>query len=108
VLYLDELLDWANSINFNTYHWNMLHGPESMSIACLPNDAKEKIINLLKQKTFDPIYSSDINNVIAMMENGKPVDIKYLLQKLSVTDRYRKEHLRQTHHELAAILNYGN
>lgn len=108
VLYLDELLEWAKDIEFDTYHWNMLHGPESMSISCLPNDAKEKIINMLKQKNFDPKYSNDIENVISMMQNGKAIDIKYLLQKLSVTDKYRKEHLSQTHPELAKILNYGN
>lgn len=108
VLYLDELLTWADTIDFDTYHWNMLHGPEEMSIACLPDDAKEKIINALKQKNFDYKYSSDINNVISMMQNGNPINEKYLLKKLSVTDRYRKEHLSQTHPELAAILNYGN
>jgi hypothetical protein len=79
-----------------------------MSIACLPDNAKEKIINTLKQKNFDPKYSNDINNVISMMQNGKEIDIKYLLEKLSITDKYRKEHLSQTHPELAKILNYGN
>ena len=108
VLYLDELLSWANTVKFDTYHWNMLHGPEEMSIACLPDDAKKKIIDILNQKTFNPKYSEDIDNVIVMMQNGKSIGRDELFEKLSVTDKYRKEHLSQTHPELAEILKYGN
>ena len=108
VLYLDELLDWADTVEFDTYHWNMLHGPTEMSIACLPEDVKSKAIGILKQKTFSLEHQQEVDNVISMMLNGTSNNDSNLLKKLSVTDRYRKEHLSQTHPELAAILNYGN
>ena len=108
VLYLGDLLQWAKDIDFDTMHWNMLHGPEELSIACLPNDAKEKVINYLQSIEFEEKYQRDIDNVIAMINNGNSLDRAALINKLSVTDNYRKEHLIQTHPELAAILNYGN
>ena len=108
VLYLDELLDWADTVNFNTYHWNMLHGPTEMSIACLPDDVKAKAINILKQKSFKMEHQTEVDNTISMMKNGTSMDSTALKRKLSVTDKYRKEHLSQTHPELAEILNYGN
>jgi MoaA/NifB/PqqE/SkfB family radical SAM enzyme len=107
VLYLDELLEWASDIAFDHYHWNMLHGPEELSIACLPEIAKQKIIEILRNKNFDSKFANDINNIISMMQNGKSQDGKLLVSKLQKTDLYRKEHLKQTHPELAAILNYN-
>ena len=108
VLYLDQLIEWASTVDFDTYHWNMLHGPEEMSIACLPDAAKEKVIDQLEQQTFKPQHQQDVNNVIAMIENGTSSNGTDLLRKLSVTDRYRKQHLSQTHPELAQVLKYGN
>lgn len=108
ILYLDELLEWAADVNFDSYHWNMLHGPEEMSIACLSDDSKTQIVHALKQKKFVGEHQKEVDNIIEMMLNGKSSDNQRLLQKLSTTDQYRKQHLRQTHPELAEILKYGN
>jgi MoaA/NifB/PqqE/SkfB family radical SAM enzyme len=108
VLYLDDLLDWAKTVKFDNYHWNMLHGPEEMSIASLPVNAKNLIIQQLTQQFANTAYKKDVDNLIAMMNNGTPLDSKFLIEKLSITDQYRKQHLSQTHPELARILNYGN
>ena len=108
VLYLDELLDWAKNINFDTLHWNMLHGPYEMSIACLPEYAKEKVIEVLSNKTFEQKHQGEVANIVSMIRNGTSTDRDELFEKLSVTDKYRKEHLSQTHPELAEILKYGN
>lgn len=106
VLYINELLSWANNIDFDTYHWNMLHGPEAMSIACLPDSAKIQIIEILKQQNFDPKYQSEVDNIVSMIQKGESSNGTELIQKLSLTDNYRKQHLSQTHPELANILNY--
>ena len=108
VLYLDELLAWSSNIRFDTYHWNMLHGPEELSIAALDEAAKNQIIQQLNKKFSSGAHYKDVQNVIAMMNNGTSQDRELLIEKLSTTDRYRKQHLRQTHPELAEILNYGN
>jgi hypothetical protein len=108
VLYLDELLAWASNIKFDTYHWNMLHGPEELSIAALEEAVKNQIIQQLNKKFSSGVHYNDVQNVIAMMNNGTSQDRELLIEKLSTTDRYRKQHLRQTHPELAEILNYGN
>lgn len=108
VLYLKELLDWAKDVNFNNYHWNMLHGPEEMSIASLSIDAKNQIAHHLNQQFKNTIYTKDVENLIAMMFNGTSMESKFLIERLSVTDRYRKQHLNQTHPELAKIIGYTN
>ena len=106
VLYLDQLLNWAETIDFDTYHWNMLHGPEEMSIAGLTAEAKQQIVEILQQKKFNWKFKKEISNVIAMINNGTSIDPNHLLSKLSITDKYRKQHLGKTHPELARILNY--
>jgi radical SAM protein with 4Fe4S-binding SPASM domain len=108
VLYLADLLDWAKTVKFNNYHWNMLHGPEEMSIASLPDNAKNLIIQQLTQQFANTAFKKDVDNLISMMSNGISMDSKFLIEKLSVTDQYRNQHLSQTHPELAKILNYGN
>jgi radical SAM protein with 4Fe4S-binding SPASM domain len=108
VLYLDDLLNWATTVKFDNYHWNMLHGPEEMSIASLSVDAKNQIIQQLTQQFANTAFKKDVDNLISMMNNGTSMDSKFLIGKLSITDQYRKQHLSQTHPELARILNYGN
>lgn len=107
VLYLDELLSWADNFDFDNYHWNMLHGPEELSIACLSKQSKEKITNILTRKFHNSKYWSEIQNVISMMTNGESSeDDSLLCKKLFKTDLYRSQHLTHTHPELAEIIGY--
>jgi MoaA/NifB/PqqE/SkfB family radical SAM enzyme len=106
VLYLDELLEWAAEFDFTNYHWNMLHGPEELSIACLSEEAKEKIIAVLTEQFEYSMNWHHVENLINMMRNGTPGDEETLFRKLRVTDQYRKQHLKDTHPELAEIIGY--
>lgn len=106
VLYLDELLEWAEQYDFDNYHWNMLHGPEEMSIACLSDSAKHSITEVLTRKFHNSKHWSHIENIINMMKNGTEGDRETLLKKLRVTDQYRNQHLKETHPELAEIIGY--
>mgnify|MGYP003953457031 CR=1 len=106
VLYLDELLEWAEQYDFDNYHWNMLHGPEEMSIACLSDSAKDKIITILTNKFHNSKHWSNVENIINMMRNGTSGDDETLFRKLRTTDQYRNQHLKDTHAELAEIIGY--
>ena len=109
VLYLHDLLGWAETKNFNTLFWNMLHGPEELSIACIPEYAKAQVIGyVLKQKVEQrPGYEDDYDNIVRMIEQGTSLEPKQLFRRLEQTDKYRKQHLSDDHSELAEILKYG-
>jgi MoaA/NifB/PqqE/SkfB family radical SAM enzyme len=106
VLYLESLLAWAETVNFDNYHWNMLHGPEELSIATLPSQAKTKITAALESTFAKSKYIKDIENVVAMMRNGESNESDDLVKRLQRTDQYRNQHLKQTHPELAEMLGY--
>ena len=84
----------------------MLHGPEEMSIACLSDSAKEKITEILTRKFHNSKHWSDVENVINMMRNGQAGNQEEMFKRLSKTDQYRNQHLKETHPELAEIIGY--
>lgn len=104
VLDIPELLEWAKQYNFDSIHWNMLHGPEEMSIATQEDGVKEAIV-----KELSPYLDSDPEyaNVINMIRNGKSQTKDELFRKLRQTDKWRKQYLGDTHPRLAEILGYG-
>jgi len=106
VLYLNELLDWAETIGFDTVHWNMLHGPEELSIASIPNNIKHQFIDQIKQHKYETKHCKEIDNVINMIIHGTPIDIKYIHERIRKTDAYRNQNLIDHHSELAKLLNY--
>lgn len=106
VYYLNEILDWADTKQFGSIHFNMLHGPEEFSIQTLPENAKKKIVDHLIYCDFKVKYRSEINNIIRFMNNGKSTDGSRFLKKVKQTDQYRDQNLSNTHPELAEIMNY--
>lgn len=105
VLYLDELLAWCKEKGINNLHWNMLHGPEDISIASLPTEKKKLLINSILKKDY-PGYENHIANTIKFIENGKPIPIEDIRNKIKKTDFYRNQNLKDYHPELAEILEY--
>jgi MoaA/NifB/PqqE/SkfB family radical SAM enzyme len=107
VYYLDELLSWADSKEFDDVYFNMLHGPEPMSIKYLTPQAKELVLEKLK-KTFwsSSRYQSDINSLINIIENSPGSDGKDFLYRMQQTDRYRNQNFLDTHYEIAKAMGY--
>lgn len=106
VYYIAELLEWAETKQFSSVHFNMLHGPDEFSIQTIPTEAKEKIASHLLSSDFKLKYRSEIENLIKFMRNGQSSDGEGFKRKIKQTDEYRGESLTQTHSELARIMNY--
>ena len=107
VYYIDELLDWAETKNFGSIYFNMLHSPDHMSIQHMTAAAKELVLNKLKTTFWKSAkYQQEINNVIQFIENGAGSDGSEFLRKMQQTDTYRKQNFMDTHAEIATAMGY--
>ena len=107
VYYLDELLAWADTKEFGSIYFNMLHSPERMSIQYMTHEAKELVLNKLKTTfwTTDK-YQQEIDNVIKFIENGTGTDGTDFCKHMQRTDEYRKQNFMDTHPEIARAMGY--
>lgn len=108
VYYLDELLAWADTKEFGSIYFNMLHSPERMSIQYMTPAAKELVLNKLKTTfwTTDK-YQQEIDNVIKFIENGPGSDGREFCENMQRTDAYRKQNFMDTHPEIAKAMGYA-
>lgn len=106
VLYLAEVAKWIHSQTFDFVYWNMLHDAPWLSIAHLPNTAKQRIAQCLAQQSFPLEYQSEIEKIIEFMNQGVSNNSTEIIDNIKRLDTRRNESLIQTQPELAKILNY--
>jgi len=107
VYYLDELLAWADTKEFGSIYFNMLHSPDHMSIQYMTPAARELVLNKLKTTFWTTNkYQQEINNVVNFIENGPGSDGTEFLEKMKRTDEYRKQTFMDTHPEIAKAMGY--
>lgn len=109
VYYLDELLDWADTKDFGSIYFNMLHSPERMSIQYMTPEAQELVLDKLKQNFWKTDkYQKEIDRVIQFIENGTGSDGTDFCKQMKRTDEYRKQNFMDTHAEIAKAMGYEN
>lgn len=107
VYYLDELLKWADTKNFGSIYFNMLHSPSHMSIQNMTPQAQELVLNKLKTTFWTSTkYQQEIDNVIKFIQNGQGGDGAEFLHQMKRTDEYRKQNFMDTHPEIAKAMGY--
>ena len=107
VYYLDELLAWADTKNFGSVYFNMLHSPDHMSVQRMTPQSQELILNKLKTVFWTKnTYQCEIDNVIKFIQQGTGSDGQEFLEKMHRTDIYRKQNFKDTHPEIAAAMGY--
>lgn len=107
VYYLDELLTWAESKNFGDIYFNMLHGPEHMSVQHMTPAAKELVLNKLKTYFWaNNKYQKDIDALINFIEAGPGSDGTEFCRRMKQTDQYRNQNFLDTHSEIATAMGY--
>ena len=107
VYYLDELLAWADTKSFGSVYFNMMHGPEHMSVQYMTPTAKEMVLNKLKSMFWvGHQYHKDIDGVINFIEMGPGSNGTEFLHKMKQTDEYRKQCFTDTHPEIARAMGY--
>lgn len=107
VYYIDEILAWADTKNFGSIYFNMLHSPDHMSIQRMTPAAKELVLNKLKTYFWtSKFYQQEVDNIIKFIENGPGSDGQEFLRKMKQTDAYRKQNFMDTHPEIAKAMGY--
>ena len=105
VWYLPEVAAWIDQQAFDFVYWNMMHDAWYFSIACLPADAKERIIARLTQHDFGR-HAVEMSRVCDFMRRGASTDGFMTRMKINDLDRKRQQDMRQVAPEIAELLNY--
>ncbi len=107
VYYLDELLQWAETKNFDSIHFNLLMNPDHLSIQNMTPEANELVLNKLKTTFWTTEqYQREINGVINFIENGSGSDGLLFRRRMKQTDEFRNQNFMDTHPEIALAMRY--
>ena len=106
VMYLESLAHWIDQRAFDFIYWNMLHEAYYLSIATLPEDAKEKISILLDAAEVSSYHKKEFAKIKDFMLRGVCLDGNILRMKVKDLDWRRKQDLRTHHCELAEVIDY--
>lgn len=113
VLYLTDIAHWLEQRKFKAgVFWNILHVMECFCVARLRSEYKDSIRTRLESTMSDcpTIYDHELKNVIDFMYNqtGTQDDYNNLIQEISRIDKFRQQHLNDSHPELATLLGLNN
>jgi hypothetical protein len=106
VYYLKEMTEWAETQDFDQFYFNMLHYPDSMSIAYMTPEAQELVINKLKTDNFAPRYRRDISNIIKFIETGPGSDGSEFAKRTFMFDTSRGESFDELYPEMSEAMGF--
>jgi len=110
IYYLDEILTWANTMNFDSIHFNLMHDPWEFSLSRMPQGARSPVmLYLQKQQIKHSKYKDDIVALKQMVVNSNehgPENGEALHKKLRQTDLYRNQNFAQSHDKIAKVIKY--
>jgi hypothetical protein len=108
VRYLDQLAKWLdyNTDGFNFVYWNLMHDAWYFSIACLPESAKQSIVEHLKSSAIPQQWRIEIERICEFMTNGASTDGFITTMKIADLDRKRNTDFASVAPEMAQLINY--
>jgi MoaA/NifB/PqqE/SkfB family radical SAM enzyme len=106
VLYLAGVAKWVDQQGFDFIYWNMLHDAWFLSIANLPQAAKDLAREKLTADNIPATHRVEMNRIVEFMMAGTSTDGLVLLDKIFELDSRRGQTLRTFHYELAEVLGY--
>ena len=98
VLYLDELLHWADSLGIDT-NFNILAQPACLSISALTDRAKQVTLQKYQQNSHPKIRA-----IVDAVSKTTGSDGKEFISFMEQYDRIRKERFVNTHREIAMAM----
>lgn len=108
IYYMDEVLTWAQTMNFDSIHFNLMHDPFEFSLSCIPTIAKSQVmLYLQKMQVKHSKYATDIialKQIVVHAPND--TDPEELHNKLRRTDLYRNQNFAQSHSKMAKAIGY--
>ena len=108
IYYMDEVLTWAETMNFNSIHFNLMHDPWEFSLSRIPRIAKSQVMLYLQKMQVK--HSKYANDIIALKQivvhAPNDTDPNDLHNKLRQTDLYRNQNFAQSHSKIAQAIGY--
>jgi hypothetical protein len=110
IYYLNELIDWVETKNFNALHFNMLENPSYFRINAMNTELTELVITKLNQMPPERLKKYGIYPIIDSLKLSKNSDnlIDKLAEYMLKLDNIRNQKFTQTHPEIAPIIYKGN
>jgi len=106
VYYLEEICDWVNTQPFDSYYFNMLHGPAEMNISRMTPEAKIMVIDKLTNGYFKDKHRPHINNLIKFIQNGEDTDGAEFAKRTSMFDTSRGEDFDKLYPEMSDAMRF--
>jgi len=107
IYYIDEVLTWADTMNFDSIHFNLMHDPWQFSLSRTPKSARaEVMLYLQKQQIKHSKYASDIDSLKKIVVNSSQEDAEELHNKLRRADLYRNQNFAVSHTKIARAIDY--
>lgn len=107
IYYVDDVLTWANTMNFDSIHFNLMHDPWEMAISNIPMNARaELMLYLQKCQVKHEKHAQDIDSLKKIIMKSKQADAQDLHNKLRRTDLYRNQNFAQSHSKMAKAIGY--
>ena len=107
IYYIDEVLTWADTMNFDSIHFNLMHDPWQFSLSRTPKSAQaEVMLYLQKQQIKHSKYASDIDSLKKIVVNSNQEDAEELHNKLRRADLYRNQNFAVSHTKIAKAIGY--
>ena len=109
VFYLNELIEWSETKNFNALHFNILETPTILSINTMGKQLTKAVLTKLNCIDADRIEKYHIQPIINQIkQNINTVDSIDQLGKFMLTlDNIRNQDFNQTHPEIASVIYKG-
>jgi MoaA/NifB/PqqE/SkfB family radical SAM enzyme len=101
VLYLDELLDWADK-NQLVYKFNFLEFPKYYNINSMTDQARELVINKYRDSS-----NLQLQALANRVKNSAGSDGKMFLKNVKWLDYIRNQDFSTTHNEIAQAMGYN-
>jgi MoaA/NifB/PqqE/SkfB family radical SAM enzyme len=108
VLYLPEICDWFDKIEFDHVRLNLLYSPSALSILTLPNGVKKHVTSRLSESKFSNLFDAQIQAIInAINLSPSDSDTNAVVQKIKEVDQIRNQKFSDAHAEMAQLINYN-
>lgn len=107
ILYIDDILEWSLTKNFENTFICLLHNPDHMSIESMTANAKHLVIRTLENSKWkNSKFADEIKNLIECIKNGPGSDGSEFVKRMKLLDSYRNQNFKDTHSEIAIAMGY--
>lgn len=109
VYYINELVEWFETKNFNALVFNILRNPKFLSITEMNNELAEITVNKLEAMPLDSLKKYQVLSIIQLIKQKKnsSVSLDQLTDYMLKLDKVRNQKFYETHSEVANIIYKG-